>query len=205
MTIDHTPRTHHVMAPPIEPIVRASTLPPAPWRNGAGVTRRIASGKTALDDIAPPDWTVSLADIETDCAFSLFPGMHRTAVVVGDDAVDLTVNGTTHTLALLDRIGFDGEDDVRATPTRRPTRLLNLMCRRDTCAGTLTLRNVRGVHTIGADDGVVLTVLAGSLTLGDQEIRRWDSVLLDGSPREVTGAATVAVAHIRPSTQESIS
>lgn len=204
MTIDHIP-LDHPPGPSTGPLFRASELPPSRWRNGAGVTRRIASGTVASHGTDHPDWTLSLADIETDCAFSPFPGMRRTAVVVGDDPVDLTVNRTTHALALLDRIGFDGEDDVRATPTRRPTRLLNLIARRETCVGTLTLRNLRGAHTIGPDDGVVLTVLAGCLEIDGKELRRWDSVLLEGSPREVTGAATVAVAHIRPSTEESIS
>lgn len=204
MTIDRIPLDHPI-APPTGPVVRASTLPPTPWRNGAGVTRRIASGTITSRGTDHPDWTLSLADIETDCAFSSFPGMRRTAVVVGDDPVDLTVNGTTHTLALLDRIGFDGEDDVCANPTRRPTRLLNLMARREACDGALTLRNLRGAHMIGPDDGVVLTVLAGSLEIDGKELHRWDSVLLGGAPREVTGAATVAVAHIHPSTEESFS
>ncbi len=196
MTIDHAPPPH-CAARATGRVVPIATLHPTPWRNGGGMTRRIATGGA---DGSDPDWTLSLADIETACQFSTFPGLARTAVVVGDDPVDLTVNGATRTLALLDRISFTGDHDVRAAPTRSATRLLNLMTRSGVWDGALSLRHLRGTFTLDADDVVAHMVLAGSLIVGDDELRRWDTILLADEPIEVTGAATVAAVHIRPST-----
>ncbi|MDY6810086.1 MAG: HutD family protein [Actinomycetota bacterium] len=192
MTIDHAPPRQRRDAP--GGIVCAADLAAEPWRNGGGVTRRIATGGSA----DRPDWTLSIADIDSACRFSPFPGMDRTAVVVGDDPVDLTINDTTRTLALLDRVTFAGEDIVSANPIRRPTRLLNLMTQRATCGGTLTLRHVRGMVDPGADDTVAWVVLAGHLIVDQQQVRRWDTVFLADLTSEIRGAATVAVIRLHP-------
>ncbi|AZG46535.1 HutD/Ves family protein [Gordonia insulae] len=181
-------------------MIRVSEVTPTAWRNGGGVTRRIATGGVEPTDAG---WTLSLADIETRCQFSTFPGLVRTAVVVGDDPVDLTIDGFTRTLALLDRITFSGEAEVHAEPTRRATRLLNLMTRRGSHEGTLSLRHLRGTHPLGPDDGVACVVLAGTLTVAGARLRRWDTILLDGAPIEAAGAATVAIVRIRPITAPS--
>ncbi|MXP21774.1 hypothetical protein GIY30_10480 [Gordonia sp. HNM0687] len=190
MTIDHAPPLQRSDIP--VRIVRAADLAATPWRNGGGVTRRIVTGGPADG----PDWTLSIADIDSSCRFSQFPGMDRTAVVVGNDPVELTVNDTTHTLALLDRVTFAGEDIVSATPIRRPTRLLNLMMQRATCDGTLTLRHVRGTVDAVTDDTVALVVLAGHLIIDQQQLRRWDTVVLTDLTPQIRGAATVAAVRL---------
>ncbi|MFW0782933.1 HutD family protein [Gordonia sp. CPCC 206044] len=173
----------------------AAALSPTRWRNGAGTTRRIAAGGTPSPE---PDWTLSLADIDTDCCFSAFPDVDRMAVVVGDNPVDLTIGGQRRTLALLDRVTFAGEDTVHAHPTRGATQLLNLMTRRRTLRGALTLRHHRGAAMAGTTDGVAWVVLAGTLHVDDVPLRRWDTVLLGNTPVEITGAATVAAVHVTP-------
>lgn len=166
-----------------------------PWRNGAGVTRRIAIGADRSDR---PAWTLSLADIETDSDFSTFPGLDRTAVVVGDDPISIAVNGSVRTIGLLDRIVFAGEDEVRALPTRGPSRLLNLMTRRDTHTGSITLHHLRGTRELSNADGVAWMVLAGSLATGTHTLRRWDTVILEENPITLAGAATVAAVVVTP-------
>ncbi|MCX2963535.1 HutD/Ves family protein [Gordonia aquimaris] len=174
-------------------IVRAADLVATPWRNGVGVTRRISTGGHPES----PDWTLSIADIAAPGRFSLFPGLDRTAVVVGDEPLDLTINDATRTIALLDRVSFAGEDVVDATPTRRPTRLLNLMTRRGRCLGELSLRHIRGSVNPGPDDGIAWMVLAGRLVVGEHDLRRWDTVFLADPRHEIRGAATVAAVRLQ--------
>ena len=173
-------------------IIRASSLTAERWRNGAGTARRIATG----GDGRHPEWTLSLADIERRCEFSSFPGFDRTAVVVGDDPVEMTINATTCVLDLLDRVSFAGEDDVLADPTRGSTCLLNLMTRRGVTRGQVSLRHLRGSHTFEPDGVQACTVLAGSLLVGDAELRRCDTVLPGDEQVQAVGAATVAIVTI---------
>lgn len=60
-------------------------LPRERWRNGAGWTRTVASEQGAQG----LRWRVSLAEITQAGAFSLFPGLDRTAVLVRGGPVHL--------------------------------------------------------------------------------------------------------------------
>jgi uncharacterized protein len=105
---------------------RFADLAPVPWRNGAGVTREVARAAEP-DKNGEPRWRVSIADLRTDGPFSLFPGVHRVAVLVDDEAVELTVDGVPTVLARFVPFSFGGDAVTRARLLSGPARLLNVM------------------------------------------------------------------------------
>jgi len=64
----------------ITPFTLAS-LPVTPWKNGAGETREIVSIPSAD---APFLWRASIATLAQDGPFSLFPGVDRVIMLLGD-------------------------------------------------------------------------------------------------------------------------
>lgn len=51
-------------------LLKGVDLVEVPWKNGGGITRNIAEGKTALG----PTWRLSRADVAGDGPFSNFAG-----------------------------------------------------------------------------------------------------------------------------------
>lgn len=78
-------------------LVSASAVSTQPWQNGGGRTRQLLAWPTA------DHWTmrVSLADIESDGPFSIFPGATRWFAVVSGAGVELAfANGIGHRLGV---------------------------------------------------------------------------------------------------------
>ena len=67
-----------------------------PWKNGLGTTHEIAvyppGAKLAAGDFL---WRVSLADVVSDCDFSLFPGFDRTIALVSGKGMELNFDQTS--------------------------------------------------------------------------------------------------------------
>jgi uncharacterized protein len=109
-------------------MIRAAAISPVPWHNGLGMTRELLchpSGQAPL-------WRVSLAEIDTDCAFSLFPGVDRTSVALSGGGLTLDVEGKGRMVA--DRpyaaLGYSGDSAARCSLTAGPVRVLNIMVAR---------------------------------------------------------------------------
>jgi len=106
-----------------------------PWKNGGGRTTEIAAG--------PPDagfadfaWRVSVADIEHDGAFSVFPGVVRTLVLLAGGGVRLTGAGAPLELrAPFEPVTFAGDAPLMCALVDGPVRDFNLMVRRDVHRG----------------------------------------------------------------------
>ncbi|WP_321921145.1 HutD/Ves family protein [Paraburkholderia guartelaensis] len=125
-------------------LLRGVDLVPAPWKNGGGVTREIATGCAA----SAPDgfaWRASLADIAQAGPFSCFEGIDRTLVLIDGAALQLNearAEGqephATHTLErALDIARFAGEAAIDARIAAGPVRVFNLMVRREAARGAL--------------------------------------------------------------------
>ncbi|GAB91183.1 HutD/Ves family protein [Gordonia rhizosphera] len=180
-------------------VIWMSELAARAWRNGLGTMRRIATAG-APDD---PDWTLSIATIAAPCEFSMFAGLDRVAMVVGDDPIMLTINGSASHLTHLDRIRFAGEDLVRAQPTRGQTQLLNLMVRRTSVHGEIYVRRISGTSVLHPGDAEVWVVLSGSVTTDFGVLSRWDTLRLNSLPHNVSGAASLAGIRISPALEEN--
>lgn len=128
---------------------------PTAWRNGAGTTRPLASCDAADGTVL---WSVSIADLEQESAFSTFPDLNRLFIPLGP--ARLSVDGAERQCEAGDQVRFAGEASVSAA-ARVPTRALNVMTRRGKYRAEVLLRS-RGSGR-SAHDRPHLTVLLGAL------------------------------------------
>ena len=109
------------------------------WKNGGGSTAEIA--------VHPPDagldrfaWRVSLAAVERDGPFSIFPGVERTLVMVRGAGMRLTGGGAPLDVrALYEPVTFAGELALACVLRDGPVRDFNLMVRRDRARGEVVV------------------------------------------------------------------
>jgi hypothetical protein len=155
-------------------------VPARPWKNGAGLTREIASSPrgATLDDF---DWRLSVADVAADGPFSTYAGIDRTIALLRGAGMRLRSDDgrLDHGLdAVAAPFCFDGEAAIVATLLGGACTDFNVMTRRgrfqadvlalttDTAlapADALMLLCVRGVWTISACAGEPLWPAQGVL------------------------------------------
>ena len=107
-------------------LVRLLDTPFELWRNGGGVTRGLLAWP------GEDDWRfrVSVADIEADGPFSVFPGVQRWFAVLLGGGVALTIDGAEHLRGPGDPpLHFSGESAATCRLLGGPSRDLNLMLR----------------------------------------------------------------------------
>ena len=130
-----------------------------PWRNGGGVTRPVASGNMEVNasgnmrmeaSATEPgsagddwNWRVSIADINVDGPFSVFPGVQRQLTLLEGEGLALQGEGNAASGAqhawrasqVGDVLSFPGVALVRAHLLGGPVRVWNLMLRGDAMRG----------------------------------------------------------------------
>lgn len=87
-----------------------------PWKNGGGTTREVAVSPdgAGLDDFA---WRVSLAELREPGAFSSYPGVSRSLLLLEGEPVRLDIDGEPTVLVRGGEVvHFDGAARVFATP-----------------------------------------------------------------------------------------
>lgn len=164
-------------------------LSPVPWKNGGGSTTEIAIGPpdAGFEDF---DWRVSLATIEKDGAFSLFPGVDRTLALVEGHGMTLEIDGEPTLVTPTEPVvAFDGGSQVVAKLSRGGSTDFNAMTRSDICYHTFGRRRLSGDATAStfvarADVTVLFLAEGDALELRNEEERiglvRYDAVVLDG-------------------------
>jgi environmental stress-induced protein Ves len=116
-------------------LIRLADAPAAPWRNGGGVTRELATFPTREDWA----WRISVADVSADGPFSHFPGVQRWFAVVQGNGVRLAINEEAHEVKdTSPPLEFDGAARVDSWLLARPTQDLNLMVQRHRACGVMT-------------------------------------------------------------------
>jgi environmental stress-induced protein Ves len=156
-----------------------------PWLNGGGSATRIA----VHPETATPtdfDWRISVASIEQDADFSVYPGVQRHLMPLTSHGLSLTIDGETHRLPGFESFEFGGDALVRAIDVTSGSRDLNLMVRRDSFVGSLTAQSVQGGFTVSAapNEAVVLVLLDPAFGLGyldAVELQPDSNLNLDGS------------------------
>jgi environmental stress-induced protein Ves len=101
-----------------------------PWKNGAGRTCEVAAFPegAGLSDF---DWRISIAEVESDGPFSLFPGIDRTLCILGGEGIFLDVGGRLQKLTSRSMpFRFAGDADTSARLLDGPISDLNVMSRR---------------------------------------------------------------------------
>lgn len=106
-------------------------IAPQPWKNGAGLTREIASAPAA-DGSGGFDWRVSVAEVERQAPFSVFPGIDRCIVLLHGGGLWLhDGDGFDHRLEQpFMPFHFAGERTITGTPIAGPSSDFNVMTRR---------------------------------------------------------------------------
>lgn len=123
-------------------IIRHSDLAVSRWANGAGATRQVATGpeNSGIDSF---EWRVSIADVVGECAFSSFPGIDRTILLIEGQAMVLTIDGARRELDPLAPVRFVGEAEVTCSVPDGSTRDLNIMCRRGEWSASVEVLDAR--------------------------------------------------------------
>ncbi len=108
----------------------------SPWKNGAGNTREILiyPEHSALTDF---DWRLSIATVEQEGEFSVFPDIDRHIMLL--DGECMVLHGETQEQVLLpyQAYAFRGEQAIRASLPQGSTTDVNLMLRRGRAQGEL--------------------------------------------------------------------
>jgi len=105
-----------------------------PWKNGLGMTTEIAvSPMDAGFDGQSFDWRVSIADVEKDCEFSLFPGHDRSIVLIDGAGMELGFDSVSpHRINQLHvPFKFKGEYQTWCRLLDGPVHDFNVMSRRE--------------------------------------------------------------------------
>lgn len=190
-------------------VIAYAGLRPAPWRNGGGVTRQVASGKLAgdrtLDTVAGDDWDwrISIAEVASDGDFSAFPGMDRILTVIEGEGLVIAIDGIESRLARYTPLPFDGGSSTSATLPAGPIRDLNLMTRTGTVDGMVSVVELSGeqdVHLAGGRFGILLQGRARLVAADgrERELEHYDTVVGGGDPMPaISGIGLLAVLSVR--------
>lgn len=134
------------------------------WRNGQGWTREVLRLPVSAE---PWALRLSIAEIESDAAFSSFPGVERELVLLQGNGVRLKFadGGTVPVLPPHGRVRFAGEAVVHGELVDGLTHDFNLMWRRDLLDAQLQQHCLDGVMQVvsEADVGWAVHVLAGDV------------------------------------------
>jgi hypothetical protein len=167
------------------------------WRNGQGEAAEIAA--EPVNTATLKGWTLSVATVESDVAFSSFPGLDRHLMALSPGGLDLVVDAKLRSLARWDVASFAGEAAVSSVGIHVPTLDLNLMVARDRQEGLLVTMPVAGTIVLSGSRGCTsfVVLLEGRLSIRDRELGPLDVLRIDaGVDCRVTGTATVAIALI---------
>jgi environmental stress-induced protein Ves len=177
------------------------------WRNGLGWTREILRWPERAEDW---DWRLSIAEIEQDGPFSVFPGVERELVLLRGPGVRLRFDDgeTREALPPHGRVRFAGERAVQGELIDGPTHDFNLMWRRDRIEADLWHRPLVGSMVLFVEPGEqwAVHVLAGHAQCSSEDARERlhaaDSLLLSANAQRrrfaIDGGGEVLLIRLRP-------
>lgn len=199
-------------------VLRWSGYRAVPWKNGGGTTREVASGTVQ----APPasgehadgyDWRVSVADVDAEGPFSVFPEIDRVITCVEGAGMVLTVDGTARAVGPLSPFAFPGDAATDCLLKAGAVRNVNVMTRRGRATARVRLVTVGTARetelpyaagetllVLAVTEGIVMAATEGiaAATPGGHEtaLGRLDCVRHEG-PGPLTLRGDGAVAEIR--------
>lgn len=180
-----------------------------PWKNGGGETTEIAASPegAGLDAF---DWRVSMARVDGDGPFSLFPGIDRTLAILDGEGLRLTIEGRD-LVALTQQsppLAFPADVATGSSLLGGPVTDLNVMARRTTTLHAMAVAHYPAGTAIAATAPVMLilalerpvSVVSPS---GPLSLNRRDTLLVEGGDSDgwsvVTGGdGRLAVISISP-------
>ena len=114
-------------------LLRAADYRRMRWKNGGGWTTELAASANAAEG-GDFDWRISVAEIESDGAFSTFPNCDRYIALLGGPGMELQFDDGAEPVRLDQRlrfVRFDGEAKTFGRLLGGAVRDFNVMVRRD--------------------------------------------------------------------------
>jgi uncharacterized protein len=174
-------------------ILRAAERRAVRWKNGGGTTREVIAQPSG-SDLESFDWRLSLAEVGIAGPFSAFKAVDRhLAILTG--RLELTLQGRTVVLdASSAPFSFAGELAVHAAPREGAVTDLNLMVRRERCAGRLSSHALTAPMRLHPGCGTSLVIAVSALRLRmtdgpEQTLGALDAALLESGHEYQIGAA----------------
>lgn len=167
-------------------VIRQSDYRVMAWKNGGGTTTEIHVSRPGTGNF---DWRVSIATVNADGPFSIFPGYDRHIMVLDGKGMTLKVGdkGPFH-LAPLEPFSFAGDAAVTGLLAHGPVRDFNLMVRRDYGHGTLRVHQCADAYLVGSANAQHLV-----------HIMDGDSILLEaGEVFTFAAGAKLAICEVSP-------
>ena len=137
-----------------------------PWKNGRGVTEELAVWPTSASfEGSDYDWRISTARVESSGAFSSFPSMDRTLVVIEGSGISLSHgdSGSASIVRRLEPYRFPGDEPTASRLVDGPVTDFNVFVRRGACSAAievLSLGKRRIRSEIGGKDAAHVFVYA---------------------------------------------
>jgi len=175
-------------------ILKSNEYRRMPWRNGRGETAEVAISPTGatLDDF---DWRVSMARIDGDGPFSIFPQTDRTLAVLRGDGLCLSIAGSAPLELTRDSepLSFPGDVAAAATLLGATVTDLNVMTRRERSTHSMRRLRIAGSVEVPLQAPLALLICAeGSLQI-EMNAQTATLMALDALLVVEEGAATLRI------------
>jgi hypothetical protein len=143
------------------------------------------------------DWRISIADVTAAGDFSTFPGVDRILTVIEGELMVVTVDGEEHAMEQYRPFRFSGDSETSCALPAGDTKDLNVMTRRGTFKGFLSIVELSKKRAHPVFDDQVALLLKGNavVTAGGEEaeLGPLDSVHGDDPAPEVLGRGFLAI------------
>ena len=152
------------------------------WKNGGGWTTELAAHPAGAESF---DWRISIADIESDGAFSTFPNCDRYIALLEGNGMQLEFEGAP--AERLDQrlrfLKFSGDWQTRGRLISGPVRDFNVIVRRDVVSADVLFRPLVGPMVFFPEAGtswfVYLVGGQAQLKHGQMPLQAGESLLLE--------------------------
>lgn len=159
--------------------IAASEYRERPWKNGGGLSHEIAASLSGGDS-GELLWSVSIATIERDGAFSDYRGYDRTIVAIGGDPVALHIAGQAHVLHHAEPFAFAGEARVEARLCGAIARDLNVITLRNGYVHDVEIVEGRQRFVLDEDELAFVYAIDGEARVDTASLAQGDALRIEG-------------------------
>lgn len=151
-----------------------------PWKNGGGTTRALAEDVDAQGTVL---WRLSLADIDRDGPFSVFPGMQRHHVIVRGAGLTLDARDLQITACPFSVVDFGGDTPFQARLTDGPCQAVNLIYDPRHIAASMDVVTHGTWHATGMHSLILCLEGAATLDVPQGQVHAGQATWVRGSAR----------------------
>jgi environmental stress-induced protein Ves len=176
-------------------LLRSEARPTQAWKNGAGITQTVL-----VDQDLQPGWRVSVAAIDRDAPFSVFPGMDRFLAPLTPYGIQLAIGDQRIHVPQYSVAKFDGGEKSACMGVVEAGRDLNLMVDRHLWRGSIMAMQVEVQASIPSttDGETIVFAPAGGIQTELGPLGIDDAIALGSRDTSISGSATILIARVWP-------